>query len=65
MIPYHEFRTGLTFKAVREMLAHESHEFCRRTGQYMFVGRRTVLGRWRQYKLEMYEAYLADLRSYP
>lgn len=52
---YGDFRTGLSFRDVRELLAREAWTHYQRTGTYMFVGRSTVLGRWRQLKLQMYE----------
>lgn len=53
---YDDFRSGLTFADVREILKSEQNQAYQR-GQYMWVSRGTVLGRWRQYKLEMWEAY--------
>lgn len=53
---YKDFRTGLTFRDVREMLYIEQRMKYER-GEYMFVTRATVLGRWRQLKLEMFEHF--------
>ena len=52
---YQEFRTKLTFTDVRRDLLQEQH---RRTryNDYMFVTRKTVLGRWHQIKKEMFSA---------
>ncbi len=50
---YNNFRTGYTFKKVREILRHEQKQKYLK-GIYMFVTRATVLGRWHQLKLEMY-----------
>lgn len=61
-IHYADFRTGLTFKAVREILSVEQKQAYDR-GVYMFVGRSTVLGRWFQYKREMYEDYMRSFRE--
>ena len=57
VIPYEDFRTGLTFDAVREILTHEQN-VQREAGQYMFVSRSTVLGRWCEMKRSMYSRYL-------
>lgn len=60
-VDYEDFRTGLTFQAVRDMLSHEQDQE-RARGQYMFVSRSTVLGRWNQLKREMYERYVESQR---
>lgn len=49
-IPYEDFRTGLTFEEVYYMLWNHPHKT-----------RHTVLGKWRQIKLEMYAEYLQSL----
>lgn len=49
-IPYDEFRTGLTYHDVYHMLWHRKHK-----------RRHTVLGYWRQLKLELYDRYLSSL----
>jgi len=54
---YNDFRTGLTFKDVRQILKHES-KIKYNKGEYMFITRHTVLGRWHQIKKQMYEEYL-------
>jgi len=54
---YEDFRTGLTFKDVRNILKREvkrKYEI----GEYMFVTRHTVLGRWREIKLAMFNTEL-------
>ncbi len=56
MIPYDRFRTGLTFTDVRGMLAEEQVDPELR-GERKFVTRATVLGRWHEIKLTMYEYY--------
>jgi len=56
-VAYEDFRTGLTFGAVRELLGFEQDAAYKR-GQYMFVSRGTVLGRWHQLKQEQYQRYL-------
>jgi hypothetical protein len=58
-VKYDEFRTGLTFTDVRQMLAVEATTKFDSTGERMFVTRRTVLGRWYQLKRESWEAYQA------
>lgn len=50
---YKEFRTGLTFKEVRHILKLEAKRKYER-GQYMFITRATVLGRWHELKKNMY-----------
>ncbi len=50
---YDKFRTGYTFKEIRRMLSREQKERYKR-GQYMFVTRATVLGRWHELKQKMY-----------
>jgi len=52
---YREFKTGLTFTEVRRYLSQEQS---RRTryNDYMFVTRKTVLGRWHQIKKQMFSA---------
>lgn len=61
-IPYDKFRTGLTFAQVREELGEESRRAYNR-GEYMWVGRATVLGRMRELKLRQYERYLEGYRE--
>lgn len=46
---YERCRTGLTFGDVRRLLAIEQAQ-ARAEGQYMFVSRSTVLGRWHELK---------------
>jgi len=53
---YDDFRTGYTFTEIRRMLALEQKRK-RRGFEYMFVTRKTVLGRWHQLKQEMYQQY--------
>jgi hypothetical protein len=50
---YNNFRTGYNFKSVRKMLSHEQKQKYLK-GLYMFITRATVLGRWHQIKIEMY-----------
>ncbi len=58
-VPYDQFPSGYTWGGVRQLLKQEQDD-AYEAGQYMFVGRSTVLGRWRQLKLEQYERYLDD-----
>lgn len=60
---YDDFRTGLTFREVREELKQEQREALGR-GLYKFVTRRTVLGRWTQHKRSMYGDYSRWMRGY-
>ena len=50
---YQQYRTGLTFREVRKNLSREQHQKYER-GEYMFVTRATVLGRWHEIKLKMF-----------
>jgi len=54
---YDRLRTGLTFKSVRRDLAVEQRAKKGSRGkgcEYMFVTRRTVLGRWHEIKQDMF-----------
>lgn len=51
---YEEFRTGLTFKDVRRILADEQVAAAA-NGDRMYVRRNGVLGRFREIKLQMYD----------
>ena len=55
-ISYEDFKTGLTFADVRELLKYEQ-DTAYEQGTYMFVSRSTVLGRWYQIKQQMWEQY--------
>lgn len=50
---YEDFRTGYTFKDVRRMLQREADGRYAK-GEYMFITRHTVLGRWKEIKEKMY-----------
>ena len=54
-ILYKKFSTGLSFTEVRNILAREQ-KLKRENFEYMFVTRSTVLGRWRELKLKMFNA---------
>lgn len=56
-VDYDDFRTGLSFQQVRDILDGEADRKYRR-GEYMFITRATVLGRWNEIKRRMYESYL-------
>jgi hypothetical protein len=56
MIKYRDFRTGMTFTDIRRELQGEQTAAAAR-GEYMYVTRKTVLGRWCYYKRQMFEAY--------
>lgn len=53
-VPYSDFRTGLDFRTVRQMLWVGDHD--PRTWRYK--RRHTVLGLWRQLKQQLYCEYL-------
>ena len=55
-LSYKDFRTGHSFYSVRQLLKYEQNRKYRR-GEYMFITRNTVLGRWHQIKKEMYKDY--------
>ena len=57
---YSEFRTHLTFADVRRILQREQR-LKRENFEYMFVTRKTVLGRWHQIKKTMYQSYLQEV----
>ncbi len=54
---YAQFRTGLTFTDVRRQLAQESDARVASGLPPLFVTRRTVIGRWREIKLAMWDYY--------
>ncbi len=56
-LSYEQFRLGMSFKDVRRELAAEAQAVAA-SGDMMFVTRRTVLGRMRQYKQAAYLHYL-------
>jgi hypothetical protein len=59
---YDRFRTGLTFDEVRQMLWSPSGD----PKDWRRVTRHTVLGKWREIKLQMYnEAFGDDNRVEP
>lgn len=56
LLSYEQFRCGQTFESVRTELQGEAIA-ARASGDRMYVTRRTVLGRMRQYKLAAYDYY--------
>lgn len=56
-LAYTDFRPGHTWQSIRDELSREQL-VTRAAGQYMFVSRGTVLGRWHQRKQESYRHYL-------
>ncbi len=62
MISYKNFRCGLSFTGTRQALAVEQRE-ARKNGLYMYVTRRTVLGRMHQLKLSAYANYLREIEK--
>jgi hypothetical protein len=58
-IPFSEFRTGLTYRDVYQMLWSPSDD--RRAWRYRRRG--TVLGLWHQLKQEMYARYIGEVAA--
>ena len=52
---YAEFRVGTTFREMRRELGIEQECVRAKQGRYMFVTRRTVLGRLRERKLDAWK----------
>ena len=74
--PYHQFRTGLTYQEVSDMIWSYSddpanwHSSCAKTIKYKkgqlvkTPGRRhTILGKWHEIKQEMYRTYLTQFEQ--
>ena len=61
---YETFRTGLSFGQIAHELRQEAAAKYAQ-GQYMFWTRATVLGRWHQYKQEMYSYYVSACACEP
>lgn len=59
MIPYRQFRTGLTYRTVYQMLWSPSDD----TRTWRHKGRRQVLGLWHQIKRDLYERYAGEVGS--
>ncbi len=61
-VSYADFRPPITWDSIRDELQREQ-DVARAEGQYMFVSRGTVLGRWRQRKREAYAGYLKAFQA--
>lgn len=57
---YSEFRSGYTFERVRQQLAGEQ-QAAKASGEYMYVTRRTVLGRMHYLKMHAWESYQKEM----
>ena len=57
---YQEFRTGFTFADIRQMLWSYSDD---PRDWHKGVTRRTVLGKWREIKLRMWDEYKHTVES--
>ena len=60
LISYKDFRTGLKYRDVYEMLWSYSED---NKDWHPGISRHTVLGKWHEIKLEMYEEYLHLLKE--
>lgn len=58
IVDYDSFRCGLTFADIVTELRHEARQVEQAEGRRMFWTRNTVLGRFRQRKLEAYSDYV-------
>jgi hypothetical protein len=61
---YENFRTGLTFRDVRGILDMEKRRKYD-NGEYMWITRHTVLGKWHEIKLRMYREEKEYIESIP
>jgi len=59
-LPYGEFRTGLDFYQVKQMLWVESED----SQDWVYRRRNTVLGHWHMIKKQMYESYLQQWKEF-
>lgn len=57
---YRNLRTGVTYKQVRSWLWSHSHD----TKAWRYKRRHGVLGRWHQYKLELWRQHLEGCELY-
>jgi hypothetical protein len=57
LVPYDEFRTGLTFAEVRRMLWSASDD----PRDWRYKSRGVVLGTWHELKQQLYARYVDDL----
>lgn len=60
IIPYHKFRTGLTYQDVSDMVWSYQDDPATWPKAKATKRRPTVLGKWHQIKLEMYQEYLQN-----
>lgn len=61
LLTYKEFRTGLTFYEVYQMLWSNSED----SKDWKYKRRGTILGMWRMLKKQMYEEYLDSFDRRP
>lgn len=57
ILPYRQFRTGLTYTQVRAQLWEESCAQRQAGRDFITVRRQSVLGRWHEIKRTMYAHY--------
>lgn len=62
-LDYKDFRTGYTFTDIRRMLKRESKVKYNK-GEYMFISRATVLGRWHELKQVMWRDFIKGLETF-
>lgn len=60
LIPYDKFTTGYTYREISDMIWYQSDWHA----AHHTRRRHTVLGKWREIKLEMYERYLAAVEQH-
>lgn len=60
-LKYRDFRTGFTYAEVYQMLWVASDD----ARDWRYKRRGTVLGKWRQLKLQMWDRHLAGCRPIP
>ena len=63
MVTYSDFRPGYTFAEIRAELRREQDLAWANEGRRMSVTRHTVLGRWRQRKLEAWDSLPGDVKE--
>ena len=61
-VSYQEFKSGYTFREIRENLKVEARRKHEINGEYMFITGHTVLGRWRELKLQLWDRFQEDIR---
>jgi hypothetical protein len=60
-IAYNDFRTGFTFADIVAMLWRPEHD----PSQWVHKRRNTILGKWHQIKLELWEHHLNNCKNVP